>query len=79
MYRHPILQKPKALTLPPETPRGLVEVCFMGQPLGLVKNIGSRANNMYPKEWRIKTTHLPQDYDPILNIDQEPHDTTTGK
>jgi hypothetical protein len=69
----------EALTLPPDTPRGLVEVCFMGQPLGLVKNIGSRANNMYPKEWRIKTTHLPQDYDPILNIHQEPYDTTTGK
>ena len=54
----------EALTLPPETPRGLVEVCFMGEPLGLVKNIGNRANNLYPKEWRIKTTHVPQDYEP---------------
>ncbi len=56
----------EALTLPPDTPRGIVEVCFMGQPLGLVKNIGNRANNLYPKEWRIKTTHIPQDYEPVL-------------
>ena len=56
----------EALVLPPDTPRGLVEVCFMGHPLGLVKNIGNRANNLYPKEWRIKTTHVPQDYEPVL-------------
>ena len=56
----------EALTLTPDTPRGIVEVCFMGQPLGLVKNIGNRANNLYPKEWRIKTTHIPQDYEPVL-------------
>ena len=56
----------EAITLPPDTPRGLVNVSFMGHPLGLVKNIGNRANNLYPKEWRIKTTHVPQDYDFIL-------------
>ena len=56
----------EALVLPPDTPRGLVEVCFQGHPLGLVKNIGTRANNLYPKEWRIKTTHIPTDYETIL-------------
>jgi 16S rRNA C967 or C1407 C5-methylase (RsmB/RsmF family) len=56
----------EALVLPPDTPRGLVEVCFLGHPLGLVKNIGSRANNLYPKEWRIKTTHVPDTYSPVL-------------
>ena len=56
----------EALTLPADAPRGIVEVCFMGQPLGLVKNIGTRANNLYPKEWKIKTTHIPNDYEPIL-------------
>ena len=56
----------EALVLPEETPRGLVEVCFLGHPLGLAKNIGNRANNLYPKEWKIKTTHLPNDYEPIL-------------
>jgi len=57
----------EALVLPPDTPRGLVEVCFMGHPLGLAKNIGNRANNLYPKEWRIKTTHVPQEYEPVIS------------
>jgi len=56
----------EALVLPPDTPLGIVEVCFMGHPLGQMKNIGNRANNLYPKEWRIKTTHVPQDYAPVL-------------
>ena len=56
----------EALILPPDAPRGLIEVCFEGIPLGLVKNIGTRANNLYPKEWRIKSTHTPQDYMPVL-------------
>ena len=58
----------EALVLPPDTPRGIVEVCFMGQPLGMAKNIGNRANNLYPKEWRIKTTHVPQDYEPVVRL-----------
>ena len=56
----------EALVLPAETPRGIVEVCFDGHPLGMVKNIGNRANNLYPKPWRIKTTHIPNEYEPIL-------------
>ena len=56
----------EALVLPPDTPRGIVEVCFEGHPLGTMKNIGTRANNLYPKEWRIKTTHIPIDYEAIL-------------
>ena len=56
----------EALILPEDTPRGLVNVSFMGHPLGPVKNIGTRANNLYPKEWKIKTTHIPNDYEAIL-------------
>ena len=56
----------EAIVLPPDTPRGIVEVSFMGHGLGTVKNIGTRANNLYPKEWRIKTTHIPTDYEAIL-------------
>ncbi len=58
----------EALQLPPDTPRGLITVTFMGQPLGQVKNIGTRANNLYPKEWRIRTTHVPQEYEPVLDV-----------
>ena len=56
----------EALILPEDTPRGIVTVCFEGHPLGPAKNIGSRANNLYPKEWKIKTTHIPTEYEPIL-------------
>ena len=58
----------EALVLPPDTPRGMITVSFMGFPLGPVKNIGNRANNLYPKEWRIKSTHIPQDYETIFRL-----------
>jgi len=51
-----------------DTPRGIVKVTFQGQPLGYVKNIGNRANNLYPKEWRIKSTHIPKEYETILRL-----------
>ena len=56
----------EALVLAPDTPLGIVTVSFHGHPLGPVKNIGSRANNLYPKEWKIKTTHIPETYTPII-------------
>ena len=34
--------------------KGYVMVTFEGFPLGFCKNIGNRANNLYPAEWRIK-------------------------
>jgi 16S rRNA C967 or C1407 C5-methylase (RsmB/RsmF family) len=49
----------EALVLPADTPRGIVTVTYKGFALGPMKNIGNRANNLYPKPWRIKTTHLP--------------------
>jgi 16S rRNA C967 or C1407 C5-methylase (RsmB/RsmF family) len=56
----------EALVLPPDTPRGIVTVTYKGVPLGPAKNIGPRANNLYPKPWRIKTTHLPSEPVEIL-------------
>ena len=56
----------EALVLPADTPRGIVTVTYKGVPLGPVKNIGNRANNLYPKPWRIKTTHLPTEPVEIL-------------
>ena len=56
----------EAIVLPPDTPRGLVVITFEGAPLGFAKNIGNRANNLYPKEWCIRTTHIPHDYEAIL-------------
>ena len=44
-----------SLVLPPNVPTGYVAVCHEGYPLGLAKNIGSRANNLYPAEFKVRT------------------------
>lgn len=44
----------EALRFGPEIEKGFTVIKFKGFPLGFVKNIGSRANNMYPAEWRIR-------------------------
>ena len=49
----------EALTLPPDTPKGYVIITYKNINLGYVNNLGNRANNLYPSEWRIRTTHLP--------------------
>lgn len=54
------------ITLPPNTPTGFVLITFRDHPLGFVKNIGNRCNNLYPAEWRIKSTHLEEQYEVIL-------------
>lgn len=46
-------------TITIDAPRGFVLIKYNGMTLGWVKNLGNRANNLYPKEWRIKSTHIP--------------------
>ncbi len=43
-----------------DAPKGYVLVTFEGAPLGWLKNLGNRTNNLYPKEWRIRSTHTPE-------------------
>lgn len=50
----------ESLSFSPETPRGYILLSFRGVPLGFAKNVGNRANNLYPSEWRIRTTHFPE-------------------
>lgn len=45
----------EALSLPAECTLGWVLMTYEGQPLGWIKNIGNRANNGYPNEWRIRS------------------------
>ena len=51
----------EAIVLPPSVPKGYVLVTYKEIPLGFVKNIGNRANNLYPQEWRIRSGYLPDD------------------
>ena len=57
----------EAITLPPDAPRGFVLVTYHDQPLGFVKNLGNRANNLYPNEWRIRSGHLPESEIQVIN------------
>ena len=50
----------EAITLPVTAPRGYVLLTYRHIPLGFVKNIGNRANNLYPQEWRIRSGYLPE-------------------
>jgi hypothetical protein len=36
--------------------------------LGFAKNIGHRINNLYPKEWKIKSTHIQNINNKVINI-----------
>lgn len=47
----------EALSIP-GAPVGHLMLTYMGAVLGFVKNIGNRANNMYPSEWRIRKNPL---------------------
>lgn len=52
-----------------DAPRGYVLLTHHGSPIGFANNLGSRANNLYPKPWRILSTHIPA---------QEPAVVTAG-
>lgn len=48
------LRKETLQDIPAELPRGYVLITYERHPLGFIKNIGNRANNLYPSEWRIR-------------------------
>ena len=50
----------ETVTLPTDTPRGYVILTYQGFTLGWVKNLGNRANNLYPQEWRIRSSYNPE-------------------
>lgn len=51
----------ESIQLASDTPSGYILVTYHSVPLGFVKNIGNRSNNLYPAEWRIRSSHLPQE------------------
>lgn len=44
----------------PDAPTGYVLLAYEDSPIGFVKNIGNRVNNLLPNEWRIKSSYLPE-------------------
>ena len=51
----------EAVVLSSDVPCGIVILTYKGHPIGFAKNLGNRANNLYPQEWRIKSTHIPDE------------------
>jgi len=52
------LRKEVLQTIPPQISKGYILITYKGHPLGFVKNIATRANNLYPQEWRIRMKNL---------------------
>lgn len=50
----------EAIILADDAPKGYVLLTYGGYPLGFVKNLGKRANNVYPHNWRILSSHIPE-------------------
>lgn len=44
-----------------DQPKGYILLTYKNVPIGFVKNIGNRANNLYPHEWRIRSSNIPQE------------------
>ena len=57
----------ESIALPAAAPKGLVTICHEGFALGFAKNLGTRANNLYPQEWRIRSTHRPEER-PVVGL-----------
>nr|MCR4765213.1 rRNA cytosine-C5-methyltransferase [Bacteroidaceae bacterium] len=51
-----------AVVLSPTTAKGYVLLTYRQQPIGFVKNLGNRANNLYPQEWRIRSSYVPEEF-----------------
>lgn len=43
-----------AFVLPADAPTGYLILTYNSLPIGFVKNLGNRSNNLYPQEWRIR-------------------------
>lgn len=48
-----------------DQPKGYVLLTYKEVPIGFVKNIGNRANNLYPQEWRIRSANIPDMFEVI--------------
>jgi 16S rRNA C967 or C1407 C5-methylase (RsmB/RsmF family) len=47
-------------------PKGLLLLSYRKVPLGWIKNLGNRANNLYPQDWRIRMQIDPEKLSPAV-------------
>jgi 16S rRNA C967 or C1407 C5-methylase (RsmB/RsmF family)/NOL1/NOP2/fmu family ribosome biogenesis protein len=48
--------------------KGYIAVCHKNTPLGWIKNLGNRFNNLYPTEWRIRSKNVTKNIQYLLNV-----------
>lgn len=58
--------KKEAITLPATASNGYILLTYRNYPLGFIKNLGNRTNNLYPNEWRIRSGYIPDKIESIL-------------
>ena len=52
----------ESISLPDNLPRGYVLLYYENLPLGWLKNLENRSNNLYPNEWRIRMNVVKINY-----------------
>lgn len=57
----------EVVVLDAQVPKGYVCVTYREVPLGWVKNLGNRANNLYPDPWRIRSGYIPEEQNILSN------------
>ncbi len=45
----------------PDNRRGIRLITYEDMPIGWGNHLGNRINNLYPQEWRIRSSHLPEE------------------
>ena len=55
----------ESVVLSSDVPKGYVLLTYRKIPIGFVKNLGNRANNLYPQEWRIRSSYIPEKFNVI--------------
>ena len=50
----------ETITLTSDVPKGFVLFTYKNVPVGFGKNVGNRVNNLFPQEWKIKSSHTPE-------------------
>ncbi|MDD2438067.1 MAG: rRNA cytosine-C5-methyltransferase [Massilibacteroides sp.] len=56
----------EAVSLDAQSPKGFHLITYKDIPLGFVKQIGNRANNLYPTEWRIRSGYTPNEIKTLI-------------
>jgi NOL1/NOP2/fmu family ribosome biogenesis protein len=52
----------------PTAPKGIVLLTYEGEPIGFAKNVGNRANNLYPVAWRIRSGYPPERVPRVIDL-----------